>query len=327
MDAMEMDESLRGLRIPVPTPYPIGDIYCYLSYLPPVTLLDVGVNTPRAWDALVQGLTKVGLAPRDIEVVVLSHGHADHYGQVYRVFRESGCRVLLHPLDYSKVYDRFGYYSSMVPYLKRAGMPERFVKVFLDVLESETSFIEDPPEEILSPINEGDTLLWMDEELEVLHLPGHCQGHIALVSTRDSWAFTGDVVFASMTADPIIHVDPDGERVRAMRQHLNSLEKLRRTGVDIFFPAHKEGGGRLDEAIEAMNERIEYKEGMMLETVRRLGRATPFEIMLDFVPEVSENNNFCFVALSDTLGRLDLLEEKGLVVCEEVGERLLYSAC
>ncbi len=327
MTAKDTEEPFKGLRIPVPTPYPIGDVYCYLSYLPPVTLLDVGVNTPEAWEALVRGLAEADLRPEDVEIVVLTHGHADHYGQVHRVYKESGCRVLLHPLDFTKVYDRYGYYGSMVPYFRTAGMYPEFVETFLDVLDKETSFIHDPPKEILSPINEGETLLWMGEELQVVHLPGHCQGHIGLVNSRGRWAFTGDVLFSSMTADPIIHVDPNGERVRAMRQHLDSVNRLRKMGVEVFYPSHKEGGGLVDEAVNAMMERIGYKEGIMLEVVRSLGRATPFEIMLEFTPEVKKDHNLCFVALSDTLGRLDLLEEKGLVRCEEAGERLFYSAC
>ena len=322
---MEKKGLLKGIRIPVPTPYPIGDIYCYLSYQPPVTLLDVGVNTPKAWDALTRGLAEVGLTPKDIEVVVLSHGHADHYGQVYRVYRESGCRVLLHPLDFSKVCDRFGYYSAMVPYLKRAGLPDEFIKVFLDVMDEETAFIEDPPKGILSPIEEGDTVLWMGQELQVIHLPGHCLGHIGLVNLEEQWAFTGDVIFSSMTADPIIHIEPNGERLRAMHQHLRSLERLKEMGLEVFFPSHKEEWGMVAASVDATKKRVAYKERMMLETLKELGRATPFEIMLAFIPEVKENHNFCFVALSDTFGRLDLLEEKGLIKCEDTGELLYYS--
>jgi len=317
---------LKGVRIPVPTPYPIGEVYCYLSYLPPVTLLDVGVNTHQAWEALVRGLHGVGLSPKEIEIVVLSHGHSDHYGQVCRLYRESGCKVLLHPLDFTKVYDRYNYYYSFVPYLKKAGLPEEFVRVFLEITEKETSFVEDPPKEILNPIEEGEELVWMGDRLRVFHMPGHCQGHIALVNCDERWALTGDLVFSSMTPDPIIHVEPNGERVRAMRQHLNSLERLKELGVEVFFPAHKEEWGKLDEAIDAMMKRISYKEGVVLEIVRGLGRATPFEIMVRLVPKVNENHYYCFVALSETLGRLDLLEEKGLVVCEDTGERLYYSA-
>jgi len=205
-------------------------------------------------------------------------------------------------------------------------MHGEFVEAFLEVIEKETSFVEDPPKEILSPLVEGDVVPWMGEELRVLHLPGHCLGQVALVSLQGRWALTGDLVFSSMTPDPIIHVEPNGERVRAMRQHLDSLERLRQMGVELFFPAHKEEYGWLEESLRALMERMEYKEGVVLEVVKRLGRATPFEVMLELVPEVNENNHFGFVALSDTLGRLDLLEEKGLVACEDTGERLFYSA-
>ncbi len=323
---MEREGLLKGFRIKVPTPYPIGDVFCYLSVEPPVTLVDVGVNTDEAWEALVSGFAKVGLSPGQVEVVALTHGHADHYGQVFRLHRESGCRVLLNPRDFSKVHNRYAYYSSMVPYLRRAGMPQLFVDAFLDVLDEESSFIEDPPKDILFPLNEGDLLPWMGEVLRVVHLPGHSQGQVGLVH-EDGWAITGDLVFSSMTPDPIIHIEDDGTRARAMHQHLDSLARLEGMGVETFFPAHKEESGNLREAVGAMGERIVYKEKLVLEVVRALGEATPFSIMLRLTPEVNENNQFGFVALSDTLGRLDLLEEKGLVRCEDTGERLLYSAC
>ena len=49
-------------KIPVPTPYKIGPVNCYLIKSKPYTLVDPGPETPEAQKSLLEGLASLGLS-------------------------------------------------------------------------------------------------------------------------------------------------------------------------------------------------------------------------------------------------------------------------
>src|SRR3954453_19770070 len=76
--------------MPIPTPFAVGRVNCYLIEDEPLTLLDTGPNSGKALDELEQALAKLGRKVEDIELVVLSHQHMDHLGLAGIVARRSG---------------------------------------------------------------------------------------------------------------------------------------------------------------------------------------------------------------------------------------------
>lgn len=44
-------------------------------------------------------------------------------------------------------------------------------------------------------INEGDTLFWGEDPIEIWHVPGHCEGHLAFIDHTNRCIFSGDVLF------------------------------------------------------------------------------------------------------------------------------------
>lgn len=105
------------------------------------------------------------------EVLLVTHGHFDHYGGVARIARETGARIEgPHRADahliagLGTVGEGFGQ-PGAEPYL-----PERWLE-------------------------HGDSVKFGDETLEVLHCPGHSRGHVAYVSRTARRAFVGDILF------------------------------------------------------------------------------------------------------------------------------------
>jgi metallo-beta-lactamase class B len=58
--------------------------------------------------AVVVGLERLGLDPRDITHVIVSHGHGDHYGGAARLQRDFGARVFLSAADWDLIRERQG---------------------------------------------------------------------------------------------------------------------------------------------------------------------------------------------------------------------------
>lgn len=95
--------------IPVPMPdNPLRYVLVYLLEVPGgVVLVGAGWNTEEAWTALVAGLAAAGYEPTDVQGVLVTHIHPDHYGLAGRVHEASGAWVALHPHDEALLRDRY----------------------------------------------------------------------------------------------------------------------------------------------------------------------------------------------------------------------------
>ncbi len=105
-----------------------------------------------------------------LELVYLinTHGHGDHIAGNATIIRETGAKLLIHPLD--------------EPYLSD---PNLNLSLMLGV------HLESPPPHAY--LEEGDELQVDDLYFQVRHTPGHTPGHISLIT--DGAAFVGDVIF------------------------------------------------------------------------------------------------------------------------------------
>src|SRR3954452_20099882 len=83
-----------GIRcLPIPTPFAVGRVNCYLIEGEPLTLLDTGPSSGKALDALERALDAHGRRVEDLELIVLSHQHMDHLGLAGILARRSGAEV------------------------------------------------------------------------------------------------------------------------------------------------------------------------------------------------------------------------------------------
>ena len=83
-----------GIRcLPIPTPFAVGRVNCYLIEDEPLTLLDTGPNSGKALDELERALDAHGRRVEDLELIVLSHQHMDHLGLAGILARRSGAEV------------------------------------------------------------------------------------------------------------------------------------------------------------------------------------------------------------------------------------------
>src|SRR3954470_9874354 len=79
--------------LPIPTPFAVGRVNCYLIEDDPLTLIDTGPNSGKALDELEQALAAHGRRVEDLELIVISHQHMDHLGLAGILARRSGAEV------------------------------------------------------------------------------------------------------------------------------------------------------------------------------------------------------------------------------------------
>ncbi len=295
-------------QIELPTPYPIGPVYIYLIKEKPVTLIDTGVNSPQSLMSLKEQLQHLNIQAGDIERILLTHGHSDHYGAAQTLLNHGTKETCIHTRDIDKVTQRTNYYLRMKPHLATLGMPPDYQEYYVKFIAWETPYARDL--ERVSPIKEGERFSWRNLELETIHVPGHSPGHVVFVEKKEGWAITGDFIFTQITPDPILDISPEGEKTPSMPLHMKSLQKFAALGVKTYFPGHLERKGKITQALEQLRVRMSYKKNLFLQTLGRES-LTPFQLMCKLYPNHRKGD--AFILLSEVIGRLDLLEEEKLV--------------
>ena len=104
-------------------------------------------------------LEQVRLRGKQVEAILLTHGHFDHLGGVKAIAAETGCKIYLHEEDLS--------------------LPSQLTLGTIPYTDS---------------YEEGDKLLLAGVEFTVMHTPGHTPGSVCLLC--EDALFAGDTLFA-----------------------------------------------------------------------------------------------------------------------------------
>jgi glyoxylase-like metal-dependent hydrolase (beta-lactamase superfamily II) len=178
-------------------------------------------------------------------LAVATHEHFDHMGGLY-AFDERLC----HALDAAGVRDPYAIASSpkdwpegLAEEIRAYGYepPERLLTALPSAGFDEVSW-RTPPAEPTSLLEEGDVLDLGDRAFEVLHVPGHTAGSIALWEASTGTLFTGDAFYV----DDAVMFDDEVAGVL-------SLRRLRDLPARIVLGGHGPvfDGDRLRSAIDA----------------------------------------------------------------------------
>jgi hydroxyacylglutathione hydrolase len=144
-----------------------------------------------------------------LEKVFLTHGHIDHCGESAIYARRHGV-----PLEGPQQADRF-----WIEQLPEQG--RRFGFARLDAFEPDR-WLED-----------GDTVSFGEQQLQVLHCPGHTPGHVVFFHAASRLAIVGDVLFQGSIGRTDF---PRGDHATLIR---SITQKLWPLGDDVaFVPGH-----------------------------------------------------------------------------------------
>lgn len=277
MRQAEIESLGRGVhRVTMPLPWALDHVHCYAIEDPDGwTIVDCGLGTPETARRWEEALGRLG-SPR-VRRLVLTHYHPDHLGASGALAELTGAgEVVQGRLDAGLARRAWGDGAdpeAFRRYLLANGMPPG--EAGASAGEEERT-----PVELAAPtrlVEEGDTLELGGEEFTVLVLPGHADGHIALLGTRTGALFGGDVLLLEITPNVGRWEDtlPD-----PLGRYLETLRRIEELRPAVVYPGHRgpigDAAGRAAEIRAHHAERLDVHEQALLggaETAYEVGQA------------------------------------------------------
>ena len=296
----------------------------------PVTLIDAGLKTPGSIEYVQEGLNAAGHHLNDIERIIITHGHPDHFGLAARIrdLVEQPIEVFIHPEDAWRVsrrnFEEELWGSGFEGLRAMVDMPQhemeevkRGIARFYSLCDplTDVSFMED-----------GDEFHGDGFHLQVFHTPGHSPGMCCLYEATQGVLFSGDHILNHITPNPIIETNRDGLRdpnYQSLMAYKDSLEKTAAMDVKYVFPGHDEYSADLPRIISRYRSHHQQRADFVLYVIRKK-KLPLYHLVRDVFPNVSGEE--VFLALSEVIAHLEVLINEGRVEMIESGPPALYRA-
>jgi len=228
-------------------------------------LIDTGSGSENSNTGLESGLAEAGLSLSDLTHILLTHSHIDHYGGLPYLRERTQAQVGVHELDLGTVTTHEARLTILTNkleiFLTQAGIQAERRADLLTMYRFTKALYHSVPVDF--------TYEAQDMQIgpfELLHVPGHCPGHVAL--KLDDVVFCGDLILEHVTP----HQSPEElTPFMGVHHYLNSLSAFKHwaDGASLALNGHDDPiadlpgriahvranlSRRVDQTLEALSE-------------------------------------------------------------------------
>jgi glyoxylase-like metal-dependent hydrolase (beta-lactamase superfamily II) len=299
----------------IPTPFRVGRVNCYLIEDDPLTLVDVGPNSAMSMVALEDALKQHGHRVEDIERIVITHQHADHLGLVGIIADRSQAEVcaldVLQPVveDFNAYAERNDVFAQKL--MLRHGISPDVVTALGAMSRAYRGWGGSAP--VTHVLKDQGELKSASRTFQVLHRPGHSPTDTVFFDPEDGTLLAGDHLIGHISSNPLISVPPSGEtgeRPKTLRTYIDSLKQTQAMAITTVLPGH---GISFDGHAQLIDERFrmhERRAAKLHELIKEQPRSA-HDLAQAMWGNVAVTQ--AFLTLSEVLGHIDLLSERGEV--------------
>jgi glyoxylase-like metal-dependent hydrolase (beta-lactamase superfamily II) len=301
--------------LPIPTPFAVGRVNCYLVEDDPLTLVDAGPNSGTSLTTMEAALAEHGHKVEDLERIVLTHQHIDHIGLAQILADRSGAEVCslaeLAPwlAAYGDNMEDDDAFATAI--MGRHGIPED-IRYALQAVSAQFR-AWGARAVVTHELQAGGELAFADRTWKVHHRPGHSPSDTVFHDEASGVLVGGDHLIQKISSNPLISRPLDGktdERPQALRIYLESLTATRAMELTTVLPGH---GDPVDDHVAVIDERFRL-HARRAEKLHRLISEQPrnaYELAQAMWGNVAVTQ--AYLTLSEILGHTDLLLNEGRV--------------
>jgi glyoxylase-like metal-dependent hydrolase (beta-lactamase superfamily II) len=325
-----MNDGIHCLAIP--TPFAVGRVNCYLIEDDPLTLIDTGPNSGKALDELDIALRERGHRIDSLQRIIVTHQHLDHMGLLGILARRSGAEVVVLDL-LAPVIEEFGAYAERDDELAEAlmlrhGIPRDVVIALRTMSRSFRAWGGSAP--VHRRLADGEELEFADRTLQALHRPGHSPSDTVFWDAERRLLIGGDHLIGHISSNPLISRplggksgEPGDGRPRALLTYIRSLTETREMPIEVVLAGH---GEPVTEHAKLIDERFALHERRAAKIAGLIAERpmTAYEIAQSLWGNVAVTQ--AFLTLSEVLGHVDLLLDRGVIREIEVAGVIRYEA-
>lgn len=182
---------------------------------------------------LMQALNSAGCTAENLELVLLTHGDNDHAGNAAQIRTQYHAKIAIHKLDQHLVES-----PAVSDYMASFQYRQLPYRLFFKIMRKT---IEKAAVRIINDFEAFTPDIWIDEHFtlsdygfsgEIIHLPGHTPGSIALL-TQDGDLIAGDIYTHLRKPVPAINAMD----FKMLSDSINRLEKY---PIRKVYPGHGE---------------------------------------------------------------------------------------
>nr|MBA2474873.1 MBL fold metallo-hydrolase [Actinomycetota bacterium] len=270
------------------------------------TLVDtgLGLRDPEAgWGPALEALGG------PLEQILVTHLHPDHIGGAADVAALTGAPVLQGRIDREqsrRVWGEGGGFERSSRFMHEHGMPQSEAEAMQSESKGLRSLVRLPAQaRVVEPGEHVDG--W-----EVVHLPGHADGHLTLF--RDGTMIAGDAILNGIS--PQVGLYPGG-RPDPLEDFMRSLDRVIERAPRVAFAGHRDP---IEHPAARARELILHHRDRLDLTVRALGNEPrdAYTLSLTLFPEPLGPGQRRF-ALAETIAHLEHLVARDRVLKVEDG--------
>lgn len=306
-------------QVSIPLPFWNDSVHCYLGKREGKwVIVDTGLGTDgtrKAWEAAF-AMYKID-PRRDVDRILLTHHHADHFGFAGVMQEWTGAPIYLS--DQERELAHFAWTTEEFhTFYRSSGLSEEMV---LRLQVNPTAFVGpvSPFPTDLQRIENGNRFHIGELQFEAIHMPGHTRGHICFYEKQHKLLLSGD----HFTRETIPYISYHGYGdPNPLKTYLETLKSMQTLEIAAVLPGH---GPVFYDAQVRITELIRHFEGR-LDAVRSFAGhgESAYEISLDLFP--TKRSEFQqWIDLGETNAYLQYLVANGELQVREEGAAHRYS--
>lgn len=272
-----------SIKLPLPGRKP-GPVNVYLFKGREVTLIDTGMTQTSG--ILKKALGEHGIGFSDVDRIILTHGHFDHYGAAKKIVKAGRAKVIAHAEDKALIETGREFFTNRYEnFLQILGVPLS-IGILLRLLSFMFQQMADNCE-VDVIISEGDEIGIGQYRARIVETPGHSRGSICLFLEKEKVLFCGDTIIEHITPNAFIMLDEKEKLPVRLSQDefYKSLDKIKKLSPSIIYSAHGKAVSDINKIVAGYEKAFAERKNNVLSLVRS-GEKNVYRLARRLFPEI-----------------------------------------